>query len=137
MFRTIVHQAMKPVDMVRKEPNKTKMMPYIADGQTNMYITSMGGDFAMIFCSSFHPGNSWDGFMFGRKSEKLIDNMIEGLQWIKRNRKGFYDAKDKRAEEERSERAARKLLEEQAARATIVGSKSKRKGKTSSKARAE
>jgi len=101
-MRVVVHQAIKSEDMIKKEPNKTKTIPYIGDS-TNMYIyPHFGGDIGVVFCDSRFPGRAWDGFIFSENSDKLIDSMIEGLQWIKRNKKGIYNAKKEAAKARRS-----------------------------------
>ena len=125
-MRVIIHQAIKTEDMARKEPKQTKMIPFVSD-KTNMYINLIGGGIAILFTPSYDPARSWDGFIFDRNSDKLLDGMIKGLQWIKKHKKGIYDAQDKARQEERS-RGARSGVPELIIGAKASKSRKKRAG---------
>lgn len=84
-MRVVVQQAIESDRMCRKEPKQTKMISFVGR-KTNMYLVPMGGGMALIHCNSLNPGRSWDGFIFDQNSDELIQNMIEGLQWLQRNR---------------------------------------------------
>lgn len=101
-MRAIVHQGIKSEDMIKKEPKETKALPFIGD-KTNMYIyPNVGGGIGVFFCDSTFPGKKWDGFIFNDKCDKLIEDMIEGLKWIQRNKKGLDNAKKEAAKKRRS-----------------------------------
>lgn len=87
MSRFIVHQAVKPEEMKEKEPRKTKSLAFISD-KTNVYLALIQGEgLALLHCDSRFPGKSWDGFILDKNSDKLIDELIESFQWVKKNKK--------------------------------------------------
>jgi hypothetical protein len=90
-MRVIVHQGLKTEEMKNREPRKTKALPFI-DNSTNMYITKVGGGMTVHYCSSRFPGNTWDGFIISKDSDKLVEDMIDGLKWVQRN---FLETKPK------------------------------------------
>ena len=95
-MRVIIHQGIKPEEMSRKEPTKTKMMPFVSD-RTNMYIIPRcGGGVGIFHTSSTFPGNSWDGFIFDKNSDKIIDEMIAGLKYIKKHKNVLFGIKEKK-----------------------------------------
>lgn len=121
-MRVVVHQGLKPQEMSRQEPTKTKMIPFVND-KTNMYIQVMGGGIAILHTSSTYPGNSWDGFIFDRGSDKLIQNMIESLQWIQKHKKGIFNAQDKAAKARRGEASTNKVRSKALSRKASKGRK--------------
>ena len=89
MVRVKINQGISPEDMTHKEPNKTKSLSFVSDG-TNMYMMKMGGGMALLHCSSRFPGPAWDGMIFDEHSKQLVDNMILGLMWLKKNHSAIF-----------------------------------------------
>lgn len=89
MTRVIVNQAVRPEDMTTQEPRQTKSLAFVSD-RTNMYLIRMGGGVALLHTPTPYPGKAWDGMIFDKDSEKLIEGMILGLQFIQKNRKKLF-----------------------------------------------
>lgn len=70
--------------MTKKEPKATKSLKFL-DDRDNAYLVPIGGGLAFIFCSAEFPDKTWDGFIFNKNSHKMVEGMIESLQWIQRN----------------------------------------------------
>lgn len=94
-MRIIIHQGLKPEEMSRKEPNKTKMMSFVSD-RTNMYIIPRcGGGVGIFHTPSYPPGSSWEGFIFDKNSDKLIEEMIAGLKYIQKHKNVLFGIEEK------------------------------------------
>lgn len=82
MARLIIRQAIKPEDMIKKEPNKTKTLQFVSDDNANMYFLPIGGGMALVHCNARHPDRAWEGLIFDKNSKQLIKDMKKALTWL-------------------------------------------------------
>lgn len=76
-----------------KMPTRTKSLPYV-DNDTNMVFASIDGNMALLHTNGRRPEKEWDGFIFDKyASDKVIDGMIESLQWLKKHKAKLAKAK--------------------------------------------